>query len=288
MRLKKLIAIDMDGTLLDSNGKISTENKAAIKAAHDAGHVVMICSGRHHDSLALFLSEVGLIGLPIAANNGAVSLVDGKIIDCVQMNKIAVEQICNWLSDHLYPFVLYAKQGIYSHYAFLERAESETKMFDAGVGAGVFAKDPERARTYFKKIVTQEFEFFTDLPADLEFVKLFALTPDPVKKAVFWEFASKVDGVTVTSSHSDNVEVSDVRGHKGTGLTVIANQLGVALADTVAIGDNFNDIGMMKVAGVAVAMGNAEPEIKAMADFVTLTNDEHGVAYAIKEYILKK
>lgn len=283
---KKLIALDMDGTLLDSNGKISAENQAAIKAARDAGHIVMICSGRHHDSLSVFLAVEGLAGLPIAANNGAVSLVDEEIIDCVQMKQTAVETLSNWLADHQYPFVLYAKQGVYSHVAFLERAEYETKMFDAGVGAGVFAKNPARARVYFKKLITQEFECLTELPTDLEFVKLFALTPDPIKKAAFEKFAYSIDGLTVTSSHTDNVEVSDTRGHKGTGITAVARSLGIPIEDTVAIGDNFNDVGMFEIAGMAIAMGNAEPAIKAMADMVTLSNDEHGVAHAIWEYLL--
>ncbi|NGY88269.1 HAD hydrolase family protein [Bacillus megaterium] len=80
----------------------------------------------------------------------------------------------------------------------------------------------------------------------------------------------------------------NIKGNKGNGLKVMAKYFGIPLEDTVAIGDQFNDIPMFKVAGLSIAMANAEQEVKELSDVITLTNDENGVAYAIDNYVLKK
>ena len=282
---KKLIALDMDGTLLSTDKTISPENKQAIRDAQAVGHVVMICSGRPHVSLAEFLQEEGLADLPISASNGTITLVDDQVINQVVMEQLVVKKVFDWLSEYEYPFNIYTDQGVFSHVAFFERAKRESE-FDAGPGAGLFATDFAKATAYFEQIITARFEHLADLPADLGIFKFFVLTHDPAKKAAFKHFTSTLSGLTVTSSYSNNVEVSDARGHKGTGITAVADYFGIATSDTVAMGDNFNDLGMLEVAGLAVAMGNAEADIKAIADIVTLSNDDHGVAHAIREYVL--
>jgi hypothetical protein len=78
----------------------------------------------------------------------------------------------------------------------------------------------------------------------------------------------------------------DEKGNKGYGLKAVAKHYNIPLEQTIAIGDNFNDVPMLEAAGLSVAMGNAEPEVKEMCDIVTRTNDEHGVAYAIRQFVL--
>lgn len=283
---KKLIALDMDGTLVSSNQEISEKNKIAIKAAQDAGHIVMICSGRPHDGLIVTLNEVGLGDLPISASNGAVTLIEGDIIHTESMNQKSAIKLYNWLDDKEYPVKIYTDQGIYGPASFLKRAAHEYTVHTT--------LDKQRF-SHMKKLEENSNKFpiihiekFSDIPESAEIFKFFIMTPNKDKKAAAKEFAKNIGGLTITSSFEDNVELSDAKAHKGTGLKTIANYFNIPMEDTVAMGDNYNDIGMIQAAGLSVAMENAEEGIKEIADVVTLTNDENGVAHAINKFVLSQ
>jgi len=282
---KKLIALDMDGTFLTTKGTITDENRKAIRDAQAAGHLVMVCSGRPHDSLLSFLKEESLDDLPISGSNGAITVVDGQIIHRVLMDIHSSKVLFNWLDDHKYPFKIYTDRGIFGPSEFFERAEFELTT-NPQVANPQFA-DIGFMKEYASKFPATKVESFAEIPTDIEIFKIYAMTPNMEKKAAFEAFAQEIGGLMITSSFIDNVEVSDALGHKGTGLVAMAEYFNVAMADTIAMGDNFNDLGMLQVAGLAIAMGNAEDEIKKIADVVTLTNDENGVAYAIREHVLK-
>jgi Cof subfamily protein (haloacid dehalogenase superfamily) len=139
---------------------------------------------------------------------------------------------------------------------------------------------------YTNKFPVTYTKAFADIPENAEIFKFFMMTPSMDKKATAKEFARGVGGLTVTSSFEDNVELSDATAHKGTGLTAVAKHFNIPMEDTVAMGDNYNDSGMLEAAGLSIAMENAEDGIKKISDAVTLTNDEDGVAHAINKYIL--
>lgn len=91
--------------------------------------------------------------------------------------------------------------------------------------------------------------------------------------------------VTMVSSADHNFEIGAKDASKGQALTRLAERLGVPLRQTAAVGDSLNDESMLRAAGVGVAMGNARQDMKEIADHVTLTNDEHGVAYMIRHLL---
>jgi len=278
-----LVALDMDGTVLTNDKKFPEKNKQAIRKAKAAGHQIMICSGRPHDSLTAYLVEEGLGDLPISASNGSVTLIDGKIIHQVAMNHSTARQAFDWLNQEGYPFNLYTNQGIFCLSTILTRA---THALETAPNVTGMYLNIDMLEAYLAKNDVIYFETWDDLPKELEIFKFYVFTPDPTKKVAFETFLQTLQGLTVTSSFSDNVEISDRKGHKGTGLKALADYFNIPMSDTVAIGDNFNDEGMLKVAGLSIAMGNAEEEIKALADVVTLTNEEFGVAHAIETYVL--
>jgi Cof subfamily protein (haloacid dehalogenase superfamily) len=283
---KRLIALDMDGTLVSSNHKISEANKKAIKKAQAAGHIVMICSGRPHDGLIVTLSEEGFSDLPISGSNGAVTLIHGEIIHHVSMNPKSAEKLYDWLDDHEYPFKIYTDQGIYGPETFFQRARyefTENKPVDKP-----HFSDLATMEEYTNKFPVTYTKKFAEIPESAKIFKFFMMTPNMEKKAAAQEFAKLVGGLTITSSYEDNVELSDEMAHKGTGLSAIAKHFNISMENTVAMGDNYNDSGMLEAAGLAVAMGNAEDGIKKIADVVTLTNDDDGVAHAINKYILEQ
>ena len=281
---KKLIALDMDGTFLTSKGTITDENRKAVRDAQAAGHLVMACSGRAHDSLRSFLKEENFDDLPISGSNGSITVVDEQVIHHVAMDNNSTEVLFNWLNEHKYPFKIYTNEGAFGPSDFFERAEFEFSS-NQSVENAHFA-DIGLMKEYARKYPATKIDSLNDMPAGSKILKFYVMTPNMEKKAEIELFARGIEGLTVTSSFMDNVEISDALGHKGTGIIAIAKHYNIPIEDTIAMGDNFNDLGMLQVAGLAVAMGNAEDAIKEMADVVTLTNDESGVAHAIREYVL--
>lgn len=283
---RRLIALDMDGTLVSSNHEISDVNKKAIKDAQAAGHVVMICSGRPHDTLLITLKNEGFSDLPISGSNGAVTLIDGEIVNRVSMNRDAAAKLYAWLDANEYPFKIYTDCGIYGPKEFLARAKHEF-MTTTRVENPHFANFG-KMEEYQNKFATNYTKKFSDIQEDASIFKFFMMTPNMDKKATVQAFAKSIGGLTITSSYEDNVELSDITAHKGTGLTVVANHFNIPIEDTVAMGDNYNDSGMLETAGLAVAMANGEIGIKEISDVVTLSNDEDGVAHAIRQYVLEQ
>ena len=281
---KKLIAIDMDGTLIGENG-VSEEDREAILTARDAGHIVVIVSGRSHESILELLAEIELADLPISGSNGAITLVDGKEISRVSMSKSLVQQVVNYLDDFAYPFLIYTSTGVYSKVDFLDRVR-EAFATSTGVVGSPF-ETYEFMAEYSKNHGVIHYEMLSEIFAITpDIFKIFVFLPDPKKKEVCTNFMLSLDDVTLTSSYVDNISVSSANGHKGTGVLALANHFGIPLAHTIAIGDNLNDLEMLKIAGLSIAMENAEPAVKDAADVITLSNLQSGVARAIKQYVL--
>ena len=275
----------MDGTLLSSDHEISNVNKKAIKDAQAAGHIVMICSGRAHDRVLITLEEEGLSGLPISASNGAIALVDEVIIDHICMARSAVETIYDWLDEFEYPFQIFTDNGFYRPEGFFERAKYEFTTTERVKHP--HHHDLNKMIAYLKSAPSTYINQSSDILATASLFKFYIYSPNMEKKAAAIEFAKSIGGLTITSSFEDNVEISDIKANKGTGLKVIANHFNIPMEDTIAIGDNYNDLGMLEVAGFSIAMGNADEGIKQLTDAVTLTNNEDGVAHAIEKYVLE-
>lgn len=278
----------MDGTLLSSKHVIPEENLKAIYDAQDAGHIVMICSGRAKEHITTFLAESGL-DCPVASSNGAVVSINNEIISEISMSREVVRNIATQLEQEHAPYKLYTNKGIFTTHNWSEKVKKE---FD-------------EAEFKHEKCTPEELIRFTeDIPnaitmtyvndveellQDEEIVvhKFFVLTFDTNKQAHLRETMAHPE-LMVTSSLWNNVEIMDKNGHKGNGIKAVAKHFNIPIEDTIAMGDNYNDVGMLDVAGFSVVMENGEPDLKAKYDAVTLTNDENGVAHAIYKYVLEK
>jgi len=284
----KLIAIDMDGTLFNSEHKIPDANLQAIKDAQEAGHIVMLCSGRPHDSLIKFMdSEYGLV-LPVAGSNGAVTYTEGQTLHTAPLAKDLAAELFEFLDQGEHPFKIYTNQGVFTIESFMERAQKHYDQMSSDKPSAAYAA---LYGEYLKSIDSQDIQTFNDIAykEDLEIFKFFVSTMIPAKKSEIEARLRTFEGpLGFTSSAVQNVEIMSDLGHKGTGLSQMAKHYGIPMERTVAIGDNFNDVPMMEAAGLSIAMGNAEPDVKALCDVVTKTNDEHGVAYAIHNYVLNE
>lgn len=279
----KLIAIDMDGTLLNSNNAISPENKKAIHDAMTQGHKVMICTGRTQKFIENFLIEEEL-PLPFAACNGAYIYADNTLINSYPIPHTSIVEAHHHLEKLEFPFKIYTNKGVGSNEAFLDRAIQEFQ--DSGdtkiTSEAIIEYNNKNSSFTYKKID----ELVSD--SSIEIYKFFIFTPNQRKKKELLTILGQIEGITLTSSFSNNIEINSIDGHKGNGILQMAAYFGIPQEDTVAIGDNFNDLAMLQVAGLSVAMENGDEEIKKLCDVVTKSNNEHGVGYAIRKYVLNE
>ena len=114
-----------------------------------------------------------------------------------------------------------------------------------------------------------------------------ALFADLEEKAAAWSELEQQEGIVLVSSLGYNIEINAAGVNKGTALVELGSMLGIRREEIMACGDGDNDIEMVKEAGFGVAMGNAEEEVKAAADYITLSNEEEGAAKAIERFALR-
>jgi Cof subfamily protein (haloacid dehalogenase superfamily) len=283
----KLIAIDLDGTLLSEHTHITEENVQAIRKAQSQGHIVMICSGRAPEDIQEILKEYEL-SCPLAGSNGTVVQAEGKTLGMVSMNRENIVQIAKKLDDERTPYRIYTNQGIFVPEDWSERVNTNLQgdtIKVEGLSDELFKRITEQPQQSDLLNYFQDYHELFDRE-DLKVQKFFILTLNQQKKSELATYLSNISGAAATSSGPMNIEVMDKDGNKGNALKIMAEYYGISMADTVAMGDNFNDIPMLKVAGFSIAMGNADPAVKQLCKAVTLSNTENGVSYAMEQFIL--
>ncbi|MCX7710114.1 MAG: Cof-type HAD-IIB family hydrolase [Clostridia bacterium] len=269
----KLIAIDLDGTLLNSKKHISQEDKDAIRFAIAQGVKIVICSGRIFAGVKIFARQLEIKG-PIIACNGAL-ISDAETGDILYSNPLKVE-------DCIRVIELCREEGIYFHvYAgetmLAEKLEFSSLFYQK---RNEFLPEEERIKIRIVDNVGQVLRAETDLP-----YKLVAISEEQRVLRNLRSKVQKISGVEVVSSNYDNFEVMNSGVNKGAALKFISEILGIKREETIAIGDNENDDSMIRFAGLGVAMGNAEDSIKRISQYVTKANEECGVAEVIRKYI---
>ena len=271
----KLVAIDMDGTLLNSDNKVSSRNMETLHKAINEGIYIVLSTGRILES-ALYYSKSMELKNPIVACNGAiVSCEDGKDIIYEKHMDIRASKKVMELAE---------KNNIYYH--FYDKDTFYTRV----VGDEIF-KFYQSGDEKFKKqrintrVLDDPIGFLeTEKPIIYKFV---FIEDDKDKLLSFREKLKDIENINISSSWSNNVEVMNEGVSKGNALKHLCETLNIDKSEVVAIGDNENDISMFKMAGLAVAMGNGDEVIKEHSHIITDTNDENGVANAIEKYVLK-
>lgn len=282
----KLIAIDLDGTLLTSKKEISEENIAAIKECQKKGHVVSICTGRSMTDVQKLLQETNL-QCPVIAENGAILYLDNKIL---QRNPIAnehAEEIIDYLEEKNIFYQLYTDQGVY-----IPKYGEKSIQFEMD---GILNSDIDADEEQLKQIAALYLQH-TDTKS-IESCKPLFLEPIHIHKILPFSYQREklkllkenfIDNeeLSITASYWHNLEINHTHAQKGNGLYTLANHLGILKEHTVAIGDGLNDMSMMEKANMSIAMGNAVEEIQAICRCKTLSNDNHGVAHALRLYVI--
>lgn len=268
----KLVASDIDGTLLQSDFQISEYTKKTIQAAINKGIHFVLASGRIFGSARVYARQLGL-NTAILACNGAIAknALDGKVIFADPLAKETCQEL----------FAQFEKDGTYYQF-YGEEAFYAPRMVKEAM--------------YFK-------EWALTLPEKDRIPVVYA--PDPyavLEKEAVYKIFIKSEGektrdyhraligsrqdVTLTCSWDTNFEINGAGVTKGNSVLKYGKMLGIKPEEIICIGDNHNDMDMIKAAGLGVAMGNGEEEVKAMAGYVTDTNDNDGVAKVLEKFIL--
>lgn len=274
----KLIALDLDGTLFNHQGKISEKNKAAIRHAKSHGIQVIISTGRP------------FVGLPVDELN------DLSIDYAITANGSAIYRISK--KELLFEDAISAAHGA----ALLEELYQHTLHMDVFIDGNAYTQQSTRA--FINKLQVPESlrAYIRDSRTVVEDLPAFILDNRLNVQKLTLNFLPDMHGgllnrdkiLSLLSGHQDlhfvsggfrNIEVNKTGVSKAKGLLFLCRQLHIPVKATMACGDSENDYDIVTAAGLGVAMANAEPLLLHNADFVTLSNEEHGVAYAIEKLI---
>ncbi|QQK75198.1 HAD family phosphatase [Salicibibacter cibarius] len=285
----KLVAIDMDGTLLHTEKEISDHTVSAIQRLQKEGHAFIIATGRTLQDAKKIVSTAGIPADGyICANGAMIADRNGHILTEKHLGLHVATDIASWLHERQFYFHLATSEGIYTtdgtYQFFLDDLHAYAReKNDGGKMAAIIRDQADRQLNNMgvKMLPSPE-----DIPGyDFTAYKFLVLSLFPQKLQTIRTAWEPNPSIALTSSGRDNIELMPFDAEKGSGLTLMAKQLGVTPANTVAIGDNYNDLSMFKTAGLSIAMGNAEAEVKQYADTETADNDDNGVAKAIETHI---
>jgi hypothetical protein len=282
----KLIASDMDGTLLNKDHEISEENLKALRFAQSRGVELAIATGRIYYNVDDYLKKAGLKAAIIGTNGATVHTKEGEKIYEAPLDKETLIPLVAELERHQIYFTVFTENGKYRHEQGANWLESDYERMKKHESAKVQAimswMTPKRLMTD----IARHFHHYQEILELKETIyKVVAFSFDPEKLENARAALGDDERFHIVSSGKGNFEIMDCKATKGKGLETLAKHLQIPLQETVAIGDNYNDASMFQVAGIGVAMGNAEPPVKAMADYVTATNEENGVALAINRLL---
>lgn len=283
-----MIAIDLDGTLLDSRGRVSEKNAEAVRAARDAGIRVAVCTGRGLVECAHYLDQIGQTDPVVVAGGSIIACpVERKTIHRFALEQPLVARATERLLGHGHP-VMILKDPVHAGYDYLMVVGEQRLALDPVTVW--WLEEMKIAHRFVSHVREDEHPEHSvrlgvcALSGALEMIisDLHAAFGDDATMHHFPAVLSPEHAAGLPAGQKLHIlEVFDKRANKWSAIQWLAGAHGVALERICAIGDEINDLSMISQAGLGVAMGNAVGPVKAAAGRHTLANDDHGVAHAI-------
>jgi len=265
MMAYKLMTVDIDGTLLNSNGKLTEETKKAIKLGVDSGLIFTISTGRPIQGVEYLINLLNL-DLPFITYNGAM-VVMGKSRKILYEHKLSFEDV-----------KLIVELGRKRKTTIIIWADNK-----------LFVQEINDWTEKYKKISRVEPILINDIDGLLKNGVTKILWYDTIEKIGDYqdEMGKFLNGrVNYHTSRPDFLEFVDINASKAIAMKKLGENYGISQTEMIAVGDGFNDLSMIEYAGLGVAMANSVQVIREKADFITLSNDEDGVAHVIYKFVL--
>ncbi len=272
----RLIAIDIDGTLLDSQAQVSRANLEALRRAHEAGVETVLVTGRRH-RFALPIAESLGFDLWIISSNGAVTRsIHGEAFHRDLMPQATADKLCRHMSDFRnYSVITFDREGMGAIVC-----ENHDRLY------GVIQRWMEKNAPYIEYVSPVEDALIED-PIQVMFCGPVDLMQTAQERLLSADFADKITVLRTQYDYRDLtiVDILNAGCSKGHALERWATHRRLDRSQVMAIGDNYNDIEMLTFAGHPVIMGNASDDLKQNGWTVTLHNDASGVAAAVEQVL---
>lgn len=263
----KLLCIDIDGTLLDDKKRIPASVKESLKRASDMGCYIALASGRMPVGVEIIEEKLGIDCIKIC-NAGAYILMGGKCIgeECLSLASM----------KGIYEKV--AKKNKVPLWIFRDKDWYVTNV-------DKYVEREVRIIPYIPEIVNVE-ELAAHWQSEGRLPNKLLIAADPeILKSIHYDMESGIwQDVDMACSSDRFIEIFPAGVNKGKALETICRHLDIGTEEVMAFGDQELDIPMLETAGMGIAVGNAIPELKEKADFVTKSNNEAGIAYALEQY----
>ena len=286
----KVIASDMDGTLLGDDHKVAPETLKAVKAAQDAGIRFMIATGRNFPGAMTELEGLDLTCDYIVGSGAEVRNPQKEIVQTTAISYEVCRQVYDTVSKYPISIIfctddldyrIGTKEAIEESIVLqiqLFHLEGDSEQIDS---TALYKQIKERTRFLNGFRALEE--------AQLPIYKIFLFSGDLEMLAEIKQELEKNKALAVASSFKTNLEITDVEAQKGPVLKKYIESLGYKMEEVMAFGDSLNDLSMLSMDfGATVAMENGDPEVKQAARYVTKSNAEFGVAYTIYELLKKQ
>lgn len=267
----KLFALDMDGTLLDSNHKVSNQVKNAIEKLNAGGVITVLCSGRVATSIEYFNKILGFDN-PIIGNNGAVVKIDKDVILFGnKMDDQHLKDVIEFCEENHLMYRFYDEDTYYSNsldfkaldHFLIERDYGMNLQVNLNISNNPFEKLRERNRKAYKILISN----ISKHPYGVE--KIYRLLKEKFE-----------DKLYITSSGLDSFEIMEKGVNKWNGIIKLAEFLGINNDEIASIGDSHNDLPMLEGAFLSFAMGNADDFVKSRSKYIVSDNNSGGVVEA--------
>ncbi len=269
----RIIALDLDGTLLNSNKELTPTTLAALQKAAEAGIEIVPTTGRFYGGMPKMIRELPFINYAITINGAEVKdLKSGEIVYRAEMPWQQAVDIMTLLDSLPVIYDCYMGSAGWM-------TESQKALVDGIVDSPHYRKMIHELRQNVPELK----EFVRQQAQGVQKVQLFT-RHEALRLELLHGLDKRFDELSVSCSEAQNVEINNLHANKGEALMALADHLGIPRKATISFGDGLNDLSMLRDAGLGVAMANACPEAKACANVITASCDEDGVALAIEKY----
>lgn len=273
----RMIALDLDGTVFNEDKEVTQRTREVLEEAVRQGVEVFPCTGRPYTGIPEEVLKIRGMRYAVTSNGGRiVELAGGRTIreNCLSWERtLALADAAAEISDGVWE--IYVDGKCY--------ADAATYRFIKGPGMSDAQLDYIRRSRILIPDLRERIK-----KERLQTEKLHMMFEDTAARDASMEKFSRYPGIDISYASSFNLEINDITCTKGNGILALAEYLGIPREEVMACGDSRNDWSMLKAAGFAVAMGNADGETKKLADFVTKSNEEDGVAFAVERFVLQR
>lgn len=275
----KLFVTDLDGTLLNSDHQLTAFSMNAIRTAMNTGMPVCIATGRSYNDILGIIADLPVKPYIISSNGASVYHADGRKMHSTSIPKDQVREIITYLKQQNLEFEVADDEYTYITQGGLDLLHKELE----DVGSSDTLKKEELEKDVLGLVLSQGnlkvVPTMEDLLSRIESansVSSISAYLNKIQKSM--EYFTMDKRIRTFSSWKYNFEMTSSQTSKGIALKHLCAHLDVELSDVAVIGDNYNDLSMIKIAGIKGAMANAVENVKSIADYIAPSNDEDGAA----------